>query len=322
IAKENYVYNLLLNDVKFSRLTQLHPSEFVELYLLSCEQITNTIISGDYKNEYINVNKGYRTARAYNRKMLTADRLFCWLLQLAGERDEVMSLLFDVSPTTINTNFKFITKIMLDVLSNEMSWPDENERKLLYNLFPIYDKAIMIVDGTHCEIKIPLELDDEISYYSGYKHKHTQLYLIYVDAHGFFRRIEGPYEGKNVDRTIFCQSDVYKNDNSKYLSEGEIILADGGFSGDGQLLFPFKGPELKNNEYKAQMEQFNEMLTESRSLVEHAIHRLKSRASILCSRFTKDKCMQESIVIAAALLFNFSRRIRIMKQQEKRVYND
>ena len=325
ILRENNIpadcraYSELLDAPGFYSLTQLQPTEFVELLKLLQPTIDNSCIDGEIKanddDPLISANNNSRPSR---RKLIAADRLLCWLIQLGGDRDIIVSRIMNTSVRTVTKNFGFITDIVNTLLAEEMTWPDENERKLLYDMFPIYKKAIAVVDGTHCEIKIPGDLDDEDSYYSAYKHKHTQLYLIYIDPHGFFRKIEGPWEGSNVDRGVFIQSEIYKN-TQNYLVDDERILADGGFGGDGPILFPYNKIDLqKAGDKKPEYQAYNELLTESRSLVEHAIHRLKARASMLVGRFPKDKVKQHKTVIAAALIFNWTRRIRIIQQQQRK----
>jgi hypothetical protein len=318
INTDCWAYNELLDSAGFYKLTQLQPPEFIELLNIIRPIINVTPIESDSRISDENIVNSINNARPTMRKFQPADRLLCWLIQLTGERDIIMARIFNSGETTIFRNFKFITSIVNSVLEDEIKWPDQEERKLLYDMFPIYSKAIAVVDGTHCEVKIPGDLDDEDSFYSGYKHKHTQLYLVYIDPHGFFRRIEGPWEGSNVDRGVFTQSEIYTN-TKDYLAGDEKILADGGFAGDGPLIFPYNKTDLaKSGDKKEELQAYNELLTESRSLVEHAIHRLKARATILVGRYPKNKQQQFEIVKAAAILFNWTRRIRIIKQQKDR----
>lgn len=316
ISEDNKVYKELQLQREFYRLTQLQPIEFIELFNIVKPLILSTPMTVELDNDEKSNIADDKYARINRRKLDAADMLFAWLLGLTGERSVIIARLLDCSMSTVDRGFKFINNIILIALNDEMKWPDENERKLLYDLFPIYNKAIGVLDGTHCEVKIPLELEDEESYYSPYKHFHSQLYLIYIDAHGFFRRIEGPWPGERVDRSVFIESEIYNN-TKQYLSEGEVLLVDGGFSGDGPILFPYNKTQLdKVGANKDEYTAFNEILTESRSLVEHAIHRLKARATILSERFCKDKQQQYDVVKCSALLFNWTRRIRIMRQQQ------
>jgi hypothetical protein len=187
------------------------------------------------------------------------------------------------------------------------------------NLFPVYDKAVLVIDGTHCEIRIPSDLQNEISYYSGYKHKHTQLYslLIFMD---FSDQLNWP--GSMTDRAAFVETEMYNDSsNIKYFSEGELMLADGGFAGDGPILLPYNSVQLNESLSEKQSKQgFNDLFTESRALVEHAIHRLKARASCLVGRYNQNKANQLKVVRTAAILFNWTRRVRIKSNYLKAMF--
>jgi len=313
ITESDKCYKFLINSPRFYKLTQIQPTEFVELYKVLKELIDTTpVISYDLDNKSDEIAEISVNTR--KRKLGSADRLFVWLLELDGVNAELLAEIFDCSASTIRNNTKFITDIILNELEDEIEWPDEIERKQLRGLFPVSDKAIAVIDGTHCEIKIPFNMEQEISYFSGYKHKHTQLYMVVIDIYGFFRMIEGPWPGQYNDRSAFIEMDIYKN-SSKYFSDGEVMLADGGFGGDGPILYPFNAVALNADaSEKDSMKSFNQVLTDSRALVEHAIHRLKSRATALTHRYPKNKDQQFRTLKAAAILYNWTRRYRIKKQ--------
>jgi hypothetical protein len=322
IEEDTVVFELLFSARHFYRITQLQPEEFLQLLKLIVPLMETTPMN--FTNDSEEKKESWRTnkARPSTRRLKPPDMLLAWLIGLTGIRDIFMATTFSCNEATMIRVFNYVTEIILLALKDELQWPDAEERKLFYNLFPIYEKAVIVLDGTHCQIQIPFELEDEESYYSSYKHYHTQLYLIYIDPHGFFRRIEGPWPGKNADRAVFMQSDVYAN-SSEYLAKDEMILVDGGFRGEGPILYPYNKTELeKAGDEKEKYKAYNELLTESRSLVEHAIHRLKSRAAILASRFMKDKAKQLKIVQCAAMLFNWTRKIRIIKIQSLLSAND
>jgi len=64
-----------------------------------------------------------------------------------------------------------------------VSWPDAEERRLLYGFFTSYEKAVGVLDGTHCQISVPYFKEERSL--SGYKKLHTQNYMICADALGF-----------------------------------------------------------------------------------------------------------------------------------------
>lgn len=78
---------------------------------------------------------------------------------------------------------------------DEVELGSEEERESLYGFFSIHRTAIGVIDGTHCAIQVPTGEEDEKLYYSGYKHTHTQNYLVLVNSLSMFLLIDGPFPG-------------------------------------------------------------------------------------------------------------------------------
>jgi hypothetical protein len=181
----------------------------------------------------------------------------------------------------------------------------------MHGWFAVCDKAVAILDGTHCEIKKPTE--NQRKYRSGYKHKHTQNYLVCTDAFALVIYIAGPYPGKENDRGDFnkCSLALHPAD---YVSEGEVILADGGFIGGEPLLTPIHADIIKGAESEGERDMlmdFNEELTEGRVLVEDVFGWLKARARILDGRFPRKRERQSDVFIATCCVYNFVRLLRM-----------
>ena len=86
--------------------------------------------------------------------------------------------------------------------------------------------GVAVLDGTHCPIQAPSQLNN--LYYSGYKCKHTQNYLVCVNYMGMILCVDGPHVGRANDRQDYKQSELFNN-HSEFVSDDEYILADGGF---------------------------------------------------------------------------------------------
>jgi hypothetical protein len=97
-----------------------------------------------------------------------------------------------------------------------------------------------------------------------------------------------------------------------YFEEGEVLLVDGGFKGEGPILHPFNKVDMgkASEENLAAMRAYNEEFVFNRSLVEHVIHRIKSRSKILTTRFRRSEKNQGPIVFATARMYNRILRIR------------
>jgi hypothetical protein len=147
-----------------------------------------------------------------------------------------------------------------------VSWPDAEERRCLHGFFSSCPTAVGVLDGTHCQIRIPTY--QERDYYSGYKHYHTQNYIICADALGFVTYIKGPFEGRGNDRAAFNETPFVHRD-CELLSEGELILVDGGFKGPGHTLHQFTASEFMadmSEEEKKRFRAFNEDFTHTTDL--------------------------------------------------------
>ena len=60
------------------------------------------------------------------------------------------------------------------------------------------------------------------TYFSGYKHKHTQNYLVCVNYLGMILHIDGPFPRRPNDRKSYNMSDFSLN-QANYLSDNEYI---------------------------------------------------------------------------------------------------
>jgi hypothetical protein len=318
IPNNSVAYNTLTNGPLFYRLTNMQPCEFVELVKQLEPDYTNIVMGKaveEGENEAINSRK---FGRINSRKLACYDALLLYLMLLDGPSFAVLALIFDISVSSVFDYAEYMGKLINNGLKAELHWPNEEERKQLYGLIPTYDRAVGLIDGTHCKIRVPRSVEEEKNYFSGYKWTHTQNYLVVVDLNGFIIYLDGGFEGSGVDVTACNDTDLFNN-SENYFSAGERLLADGGFKGDyPNLIIPFRSDEIDSfmntEEAKNNKRKFNDIHTNTRSKVEHAIHRIKSVASSLAQRYTRDKKRQTSTMISAVLLFNWTRRHRIEKQ--------
>ena len=199
---------------------------------------------------------------------------------------------------------------MLDAWADEVAWPDAEERRLLHGFFTCHDKAVGVLDGTHCQISVPYFKEDRSL--SGYKKFHTQNYLICADALGFVIYTAGPFEGMANDRAALNTTPFVQHP-CPLLSDGEVILTDGGFSGDGEILHQFTQTELRQltAEERDRAAPWNDDFTYNRTSIEHCIHRIKSRTQALTSRWQRDIAKQVELFDASCRLYNRLRRLRL-----------
>lgn len=281
---------------EFFRLTRLKPSEFYHLYTKLFRHIiaSRKSLLLDRKPSQLHV----------NQKVHPADQLLVWLLASDGNDSSLIAITFGhINRRTIDRYADHITEAVNQVFADEVYWPDADERIQSYGQFACCRTAVALLDGTHCRIRVPFH--EEAAYYSGYKKYHTQNYFIAVDAFGFILYTSDAFKGRSNDRGAF-NSTPFAQNNCPLLSDGEFIIVDGGFPGEGQLLQPHTLPQLRaaDEATRREMVTYNEELTLDRSLVEHRIHTLKERAQALTQRYARSRENQQKLFHAAARIVN------------------
>ena len=214
-------------------------------------------------------------------QLTTSDQLLLWLFYLAGNRIPHLSLYFNhLHRSTLHRIIDHVTFCINERLNDMIQWPTSEERQSLHGMMSVCRTAVAVLDGTHCPIQAPSEFT--YTYYSGYKHEHTQNYLVCVNYIGMVLSVEGPYEGRHNDRYCFTHSSLCNN-KADYLNDDEYILADGGFiSGEG-LLVPIHNTvinSMTDNHTKRTMTDYNKEFTANRLIVEDVFGWLKQRACI------------------------------------------
>jgi hypothetical protein len=245
------------------------------------------------------------------------DAMLLYLMVLDGIGFDYIGIIFNCGAASVFEYAEFVSDLLNSDLENDLKWPSASERKNRYGTIACYEKAIAIIDGTHCQIRRPVDIDDENDHYSGYKHRHTQNYLIITDAFGFILYLDGPFPGKIVDVSACRATDLFENINN-YLSPGERILGDGGFESLPRVITQFDKTKLNargvTSEERNRMKTFNLYFTNMRARVEHKIHRTKARATSLAQRFTRDKTRQCKTIKSACILNNWTLRKRVSSQ--------
>ena len=192
-----------------------------------------------------------------------------------------------------------------------IAWPTAEERRDLYGWVGVCDTAIAFLDGTHLPVRKPTK--ESSAYWSTYKQKYTQNYLVCVSPFALITYVDGPFPGQGNDRGAFNQCTL-ASDYGQFVSEGEVIVADGGFTGGPQLLVPLHSDTITHaasEEEKVEMLRFNDELSESRVLVEDVFGWLKAAARILEGRYRRKKESQAPVFRALCCVYNYTRMMRI-----------
>lgn len=314
IPEDTVCYKLLQKGGRFYRVTNMTPHEFVKLCnLLNPHYLNNPLTGGSNSSSNNNGNNNINP-KPWQRRLCVFDALLLYMMVLDGVGMDYIGIIWDCNAATVFEYSEFMAELVNADLDNDLQWPSPLERKNRYNTMACYEKAIAIIDGTHCQIRRPVDTEDDTGYYSGYKHRHTQNYLIIVDAYGFILYLDGPFPGSVVDITACRITDLFLNINN-YLSPGERILADGGFEGLPRIITQFDKTKLNapgvTLDERKRMKKFNLYFGNMRSRVEHKIHRTKARATSLTQRYTRDKKRQFKAIKSSCILNNWVLRQRI-----------
>ena len=210
----------------------------------------------------------------------------------------MLSFLFGIDRSSVTVITDHVTRCMNEAWKEEVMWLSAEDRQLLHGLFSVHGTAVAAIDGTHCQIDVPDDAEDEEGAYSAYKKFHTQNYLVCCDAFGFILHIVGLYDGARNDRDCFLASD-FCDPALRMLEPGEKLITDGGFSGPlfPMNIHPFTSPQLADAatvEDWALMTAWNDEIKLNRSLNEHVNHVLKARAQALTGRWSRSKNRQRT----------------------------
>lgn len=314
ISENSVCYGILMNGPKFYRVTNMSPMEYVELCnIIKYDYCTKPISMRKNEDDLEELINSRPTRRLFN----VYDAVLLYLMVLDGVGFDYIGIIFKCSVATVFEYAEFIAELINSDLENDLKWPSASERKNRYGTIACYEKAIAIIDGTHCQIRRPVDIEQENAHYSGYKCHHTQNYLVVVDAFGFILYLDGPFPGRTVDITACRDTDMFQNINN-YLSPGERLLGDGGFEGWARIITQFDKTKLHargvTTEERNRMKTFNSHFTNMRSRVEHKIHRTKARATSLAQRFNRYKHRQYNTIKSACILNNWTQRKRISRQ--------
>jgi hypothetical protein len=297
------------NPSRFERLTRFSVAEFITLY----KELESFILRPySFYSEPAQVSK--------RRRLHPIDQLLLWLWYGDGNDPDLLGVLFnDISRRSADRVADHVTEAVNDAWAGEVTWPDGDERRALYGFFSSCEKAVGVLDGTHCQIEVPAW--EEGKYHSAYKNFHTQNYLICADALGFVIWTAGPFGGHDPDRAVF-NTTVFVQTDCRLLSEGEVVLVDGGFKGEGHIIHQFTQDEMcqLSEDERARIASFNEDFLHNRSPIEHCIHRVKSRMQSLSKRWPRALHRQGDLFTAATKIYNRCRRMRMERAMEGRAW--
>lgn len=190
-----------------------------------------------------------------------------------------------------------------------MCWPDAAERKELSSVFDgVFAGCVGLMDVTEHKVQRPVQHAREHELYSAKHAQHSVKTLAVTDRFGYFRYVQTGLPGRMSDRECFTNSNLYL-ERGQYFSKEEWVGSDGGFRGDGPLMYSYDGRELTSSERI----NFNLVFKEVRVQVENAFNRLKTKFSVLGNDKAAWNCSDELLCLtvhASVRLHNWLLRMR------------
>jgi len=98
--------------------------------------------------------------------LISVEMVLLWLVAVDGVCSAFVGMAFGgIGRTTVSRIVDHVTFAVIQCWKSEVTWPDEDERRDTYGMLSCYEKAVGIMDGTHCEIEVPKW--DEYGFFSG-----------------------------------------------------------------------------------------------------------------------------------------------------------
>ena len=222
---------LCRNSSRFERLTRFSVAEFLLLY---------QELEADLSRPYA-CKRGVDEDDCRERRLHPVDQLLLWLWEEGDGNDpDTSGVAFNaVSRSTARRVADHVTRAVNNAWADDVSWPDEEERQQTRGFFSSHDRAVGVLDSSHCQIQVPV-----VGRHRNHPKQYRMLtYLICVDALGYVIHAAGPIGASEDDRAAFNSTLSVQRDGP-LLSEGEVILVDGGFAAEARALHPFAEADL------------------------------------------------------------------------------
>lgn len=138
--------------------------------------------------------------------------------------------------------------------SRHLSPHDQSEAAKRWRRMNI-QRVVGAIDGIMIEIVRPATpmterlagVNRQQEMFSGYKRLTALVFLVVTDLQGRILGMFGPYPGRHNDRGLYMKTPLFKNWKDCFQDHGGALYADGGFSGEGRLVFPWKRNQISDN---------------------------------------------------------------------------
>lgn len=183
---------------------------------------------------------GRSTLFRSNSPLTSVDRVLLALWQLTNNvKYHVISSMFSMSESAACNEVRHSLRVMyVSWGQQQLRWPTDDEKDLLLlNVVPVFPKCIGFVDGTETRWT-----GEDSATFSGKQGYHTLLHQITTTWYGRIIHVFTGEKGSSNDRGLFIRTTLFLNEHL-FFREGEYLLADGGYEGEGPVRTPISSPD-------------------------------------------------------------------------------
>lgn len=240
------------------------------------------------------------------RKRIGCDKevyLFIWYVSNTLTFRQIGNL-FGISKSSAWYAIQRVSKWLVSIGHEFITWPDENSAKQNWRKFELKRKipgVIGAIDCSHINIKAP-NLHKE-SYFDR-KQNYSLVLQLVVDADKKIMDIHCGEPGSLHDSRVLRRSELYKNafnDPARMFPHNSFLLGDSAYASSAWIVPPFKDNGTLNDTQKA----FNYLHSATRIVVENTFASLKNRFRRLlhfCEQ--SNLCMITNIIVSICILYN------------------
>ncbi|GFT42975.1 uncharacterized protein TNCV_1615411 [Trichonephila clavipes] len=172
------------------------------------------------------------TPLSLGSKRRPIDRFYMFIIKLrTGISNEFLSILFDISDSTVSRDFNYVTEVIFSKLKMFPLFPNKSQViQYMPPAFRMHFKDVrIIVDCTEFTIQKPSSPKEQQMTFSCYKNANTLKGMIGITPNGAISFISELYCGSISDKQLFIKSKLMD------LLEPNDVMADKGFLIENEL---------------------------------------------------------------------------------------
>ena len=214
----------------------------------------------------------------------------------------------------------FITSCVCEAISDEIRWPNPQERKRLERILRHFPGCIGFIDGTLVEIQRPWHNPNHAKWFNGRKKMYCMNNIVVVDHDGLFIHVDPGYPGSYHDENIFRHSHLYGQWRDFFTQNDcvhKYLFGDPGYSGEDMFIMRRLGiREFLEDADTGSIRAYNKMHVGYRVRVEWGIGGLKHKWRRLMKHYDATMLKYDDFFTSCCLMTNFIHRGRMNDSEE------